>query len=94
MRKVFALASAALLALAFAAPVAADTTVEGVATERTADAWLAQVQPDAEYFAVCTYPGNKSANWLINGYGGACLNDPEGTLKVLPIAALKAFIKE
>lgn len=93
MKKIIAIASTALLALAFAAPVAADTTVQGVATEKTADAWLAQVQPDAEFFAVCTYPGDKSANWLINGRGGACLDDPEGTLKVLPISALKAFIK-
>ena len=95
MKKVFALGAGALLALAIAAPVAADTVVDGNVTEK-----LIPPSTDAIYdgfVAVCTYPGDKASNWQVFGGGMQCVNgtspnsplDEEGNgipgkLKVLP----------
>ena len=93
MKKIIAIASASLLALAFAAPVAADTLVDGNLTEK------APVRADSPemdgYILVCTYPGDKALNWEVTGgQGGKCINDPDGKLKLLPEAALGGMIVE
>jgi len=92
VKKLIAIASAGLLALAFAAPVAAETEVIGNSTEKIPVAFYDQVQPDAEFIAVCFYAGDKASNWLINGFGGGCLNDG-GVIKVLPVSALGGMIE-
>jgi len=89
MKKLISVFAAGLLVLAFAAPVAADTVVDGNATIPTEEAWQ---QPDSGFIAVCTYPGDKASNWLINGFGGKCASTG-GKLKILPEAALKGMIK-
>ena len=97
MKKLIALASAGLLALAFAAPVAADTFVDGNLTEK------ADVRGDSldGYILVCTYPGQKDLNWVVNGQGNGCLTGTgpaadigPGMLKLLPEAALGGMIVE
>jgi len=99
VKKILAIASTAILALAFAAPVAADTVVDGNVTEK-----LIPPSTDATYegfIAVCTYPGDKASNWVVEGGGMQCVlgtspNSPDGRpgmLKVLPEAALDGFIK-
>jgi len=93
VKKIIAIASASLLALAFAAPVMADTEVIGNSTEKIPVAFYDQIQPDAEFVAVCFYAGDKASNWLINGFGQGCLNDG-GVIKVLPVAAIGGMIKE
>ena len=98
MKKIIAIASASLLALAFAAPVAADTVVDGNVTEKLVPA----ASTYEGFIAVCTYPGDKASNWLVNGGGLKCIegtspNSPDGRpgmLKVLPEAALGGMIVE
>ena len=92
MKKIIAIASASLLALAFAAPVMADTEVIGNSTEKIPVAFYDQIQPDAEFVAVCFYAGDKASNWLIDSFGGKCLNDG-GVIKVLPVSALGGMIE-
>jgi hypothetical protein len=92
MKKLISLFAAGLLVAAFAAPVAADTEVIGNSTEKIPVAFYDQVQPDADFIAVCFYAGDKASNWLINGFGGSCLNTG-GVIKVLPVEALTGMIK-
>jgi len=94
MKKLIALASASILALAFAAPVAADTFVDGnYAPDAPKDeGGTVIVVPDG-FIAVCHIPGDKDANKFITGTGWGCVENLGGIVKLLPVSALGGMIK-